>query len=508
MTGFVEQHGGWGDRQRAAAAEMTERVDVEGLETVRVGFVDLHGLVRAKTITADHLPGVLADGLPIVSTLLSKDTSGRTVYPAFAPDGGVGVAGMGGAGDVVMVPDPTTFQVLPWADRTGWLLSDLRLKDGAPVPFDPRGALRSALGRAAARGLDLVTGLELEFHLLRADEGPLDPLEVNLPGAPGRARAVSPLDRGYQLLSEDRADALEPFLGELTRTLRRLGIPLRTVEVEFGPGQVEVTTAPLQGLAGADAMVLLRGAVRSVARRAGLLATFMCRPQLPEACSSGWHLHQSLVRTGGEAPGSNAFVAESSEAFVAESSEAFVAESSEAFVAADRSGLSAIGTGYLGGLLRHARAGCVFAVPTVNGYKRFQPNSMAPDRVLWAQDNRAAMLRVVGSAERGDLHLENRAGEPAANPHLAMAAQLAAGLDGVDRALDPGPSADQPYATEAPRLPTSLAEAVRALDADTELRELLGPALVDHVAGIKRAEVARFEAAVTDWEQREYLHLF
>ncbi len=477
--GFVERYGDWTDEQRDAARHVVERVDVERLEWIRVGFVDLHGLVRAKTIAADQLPGALADGVPIVSTLLSKDTSGRTVYGAFAPDGGVGVPGMGGAGDVVMVPDPTTFRVLPWAEHTGWLLSDLRLKDGAPVPFDPRGTLRTALHRAAGRGLGLVTGLELEFHLLRPDsDAPLDPLEVNRPGAPGRARGVTPVDRGYQLLSEDRADALEPLLGELGRTLRRLGIPLRTLEVEFGPGQVEVTTAPLPGLAGADTMVLLRGAVRSAARRAGLLATFMCRPQLPEACSSGWHLHQSLVLDDG----SNAFAGDG--------------------------GLSAVGSGYLAGLLRHARAGCVFAVPTVNGYKRFQPHSMAPDRVLWAQDNRAAMLRVVGSAGRGDLHVENRAGEPAANPYLAMAAQLVSGLDGVDRALDPGPSADQPYATDAPRLPTSLAEAVRALDDDSELRELLGPALVDHYAGVKRAEVARFEAAVTDWEQREYLHLF
>ncbi|RBY90807.1 glutamine synthetase family protein [Blastococcus sp. TF02A-26] len=475
---FVEEHGGWDDGQREAARQLRERVDVEGIEAVRVGVVDLHGLVRGKTVMADQLPGILAGGLPIVSTLLSKDTSGRTVYGAFAPDGGVGVAGMGGAGDVVMVPDPTTFRVLPWAPGTGWLLSDLRLTDGAPVPFDPRGTLRAALARAAERDLELVTGLELEFHLLHVEDGPLDPAEINRPGAPGRARAVSPVDRGYQLLSEDRADALEPFLAELARTLRALGIPLRTVEVEFGPGQVEVTTAPLRGLAGADAVVLLRSAVRSVARRAGLLATFMCRPQLPEACSSGWHLHQSLEHPDG----GNAFVGDD--------------------------GLSEVGRGYLAGLLRHARAGCVFAVPTVNGYKRFQPFSMAPDRVLWAHDNRAAMLRVVGSAERGDLHVENRAGEPAANPYLAMAAQLVAGLDGVDRGLDPGPSADQPYATEAPRLPTSLTEAVRALDGDTELRALLGPALVDHYAGVKRAEVARFEAAVTDWEQREYLHLF
>ncbi len=485
-SGFVERSGAWTAAQREAAADVLERVRAERLTTVRVGFVDLHGIVRTKAIAADQLPGAFAEGLPVVSTLLSKDTSGRTVFPAFAPDGGVGVPGMGGAGDVVMVPDPTTFRVLPWATATGWLLSDLRLKDGAPVPFDPRGALRGALDRAAGAGLDLLAGIELEFHVLRPDDAPLGALDVNHPGAPGRATAVAPLDRGYQLLSEDRADALDFFLEPLGDTLRTLGVPLRTLEVELGPSQLEVTTGPERGLAAADTMVLLRTAVRQVARRTGLLATFMCRPQMPEACSSGWHLHQSLVRSDG----GNAFIAEAGDAFAGDG------------------GLSPVGTGYLAGLLRHARAGCVFAVPTVNGYKRFQPNSMAPDRVLWAYDNRAAMVRVVGSAERGDLHVENRAGEPAANPYLAMAAQLAAGLDGVDRALDPGPSADQPYATDAPRLPTSLAEAVRALEDDRELRELLGPALVDHVAGVKRAEVARFETAVTDWEQREYLHLF
>ena len=484
----VEEVGRWRAADHEAAAEVLARVRREGIETVRVGFVDPHGLVRTKSLAAGQLPRVFADGLNVVSTLLSKDTSGRTVFPAFSPGGGVGIPGMGGAGDVVMVPDPGTFRVLPWAEATGWLLCDLRLTNGDPVPFCSRGALRAALGRAADRGYDLLTGIEVEFHLFRSADTPLGPQEVNRPGAPGRADDVQPLDRGYQLLSEDRADAVEPFLGLVGRALRGLGIPLRTTEIEFGPSQIELTTGPQRGLASADAMILLRSAVRQLARRHGLLATFMCRPQAPETCSSGWHLHQSLVRLDGEGD-VNAFAASDS-------------------LPSDDQGLSPIGRNYVAGLLRHARAGCVFAVPTVNGYKRFQPYSMAPDRVLWAHDNRAAMIRVVGSSRAGDIHVENRVGEPAANPYLALAAQLSAGLDGIDRRLDPGPSADEPYVTEATRLPTSLGEAVRALDDDAELRGLLGPALVDHVVGLKRAEVARFEAAVTDWEQREYLHLF
>jgi glutamine synthetase len=482
---FVEDTGLWDDAARVAADRALARIRDEGIESVRVCFVDLHGVLRSKQVAAEVLPGVFADGLTAVSTLLSKDTSGRTVVAAFSGDGGVGIPGMAGAGDMVLVPDPSTFRVLPWADRTAWLLCDLRLKDGDAVPFCSRSALRAALRRAADRGFELVTGLEVEFHLFRPSGAPLEPPDVGRPGAPGRADAIVPLDRGYQLLGEDRADALEPFLAGIRGVLRELGIPLRTTEIEFGPSQVELTTGPQPGMASADAMVLLRSAVRQVARRQGYLATFMCRPQSPESCSSGWHLHQSLVRSDGDGR-------------------------SSAFAAEDAAGgdLSRVGRGYVAGLLRHARAACVFSVPTVNGYKRFQPYSMAPDRVLWAYDNRAAMLRVVGSSGAGDVHVENRVGEPAANPYLALTAQLLAGLDGIDRGLDPGPSADEPYATEAVRLPTSLGEAVRALTEDEDFRTLMGPALVDHFAGLKRAEVARFEAAVTDWEQREYLHLF
>jgi glutamine synthetase len=485
---FIEDFGLWTAADRDTAAEVLSRTRADGVETVRVSFVDPHGLLRTKSVAADLLPRVFEDGLTAVSTLLSKDTSGRTVFAAFSPDGGVGVPGMGGAGDMVMVPDPSTFRVLPWAERTAWLLCDLRLRNGDAVPFCSRSALRTALGRAAERGFELLTGIEVEFHLFRPAGTPLGPQEVNRPGAPGRADSIQPLDRGYQLLSEDRADALEPFLSAVGRALRELGIPLRTTEIEFGPSQIELTTGTQLGMASADSMVLLRSAVRQVARRQGYLATFMCRPQAPETCSSGWHLHQSLVRRDGEGH-------------------------VNAFAPADGAppcdgALSPVGRSYVAGLLRHARAGCVFVVPTVNGYKRFQPYSMAPDRVLWAHDNRAAMIRVVGSVQAGDTHVENRVGEPAANPYLALAAQLVSGLDGVDRRLDPGPSADEPYATEATRLPTSLGEAVRALEEDRELHTLLGPALVDHYAGLKRAEVSRFEAAVTDWEQREYLHLF
>lgn len=481
---FVDEHGGWGPAEQDAASAVITLLEHDDIDTVRLCFVDLHGLLKGKAVAADVIPSVFRTGMTVVSTLLSKDTSGRTAFSAFSPDGGVHHAEMGGAGDMVMVPDPRTFRILPWAERTAWMLCDLRFKSGAAVPFCSRSALRSALSDAAQSGFELMTGLEVEFHVYRPLNGRLGPEEINRPGFPGRSDDFESLDRGYHLLSQDRADALEPLLSAIGRTLRQLEVPLRTTEIEFGPSQVELTTAPQLGLKPADDMVMLRSAVKQVARSRGYHATFMCRPQAPHACSSGWHLHQSLVRRDGDST-ANVFQSDH-----------------------DNASLSTTGLTYVGGLLRHARAACVFAVPTVNGYKRFQPFSMAPDRVLWAHDNRAAMIRVVGTPRDPNAHIENRVGEPAANPHLYIASQLAAGLDGVHQSIDPGPSADQPYATEATRLPATLREAVDALDADQGIRRLLGGELVDHYVGLKRAEVARFDAAVTDWEQREYFHLY
>jgi glutamine synthetase len=156
----------------------------------------------------------------------------------------------------------------------------------------------------------------------------------------------------------------------------------------------------------------------------------------------------------------------------------------------------------------HAGAAAAFSTPTINGYKRYRPFSNAPDRAIWGCDNRGAMIRVLGGAGDAATRLENRVGEPAANAYLYMASQIVAGLDGIDTARDPGPSADMPYATEAPMLPRSLDEALTALDASACFRAGFGDAFVDYFLTIKRAELARFQAEVSDWEQREYFSTF
>jgi glutamine synthetase len=479
--GFIEKFGLWTDEQKEAADAVLTRLRDEGLQSVRVSFVDQHGLLRGKTIPASGLPAVFRGGLNCVSTLLSKDTSGTTVFSAFNDDGGLGVAEMAGAADVVMVPDPTTFHLLPWVGGTGRVLCDLRFVSGEPVPLCSRSVFRSALDRAAVAGFGYLTGLEIEFHLYRRAE--------HSPNADGIGRCahptpVEPINHGNQLLSEDRGDEIEPATRRIREVLGRMGIELRSIEVEYGADQLEVTLDPAVGLGSADAMVLLRSTIKQIARRSGYHATFMCRPQIPDSKSSGWHLHQSLITAGAE-PGRNVFIPDGGEGPV-----------------------SAVGRHFIAGQLAHASAACVFANPTINGYKRFQPYSMAPDRIAWARDNRGAMIRLVGSAEDGSTHLENRIGESAANPYLYMASQLHSGLTGIDAALPLGPSADDPYATEAARLPANLGEAVDALEADTELSRAMGAQFAAYYAAIKRAEIARFERTVTDWEHREYFDLF
>jgi glutamine synthetase len=229
-------------------------------------------------------------------------------------------------------------------------------------------------------------------------------------------------------------------------------------------------------------MILFRSAVKQIARRHGYHATFMCRPKLPNVFASGWHLHQSLVSRGS---GENAFMSK---------------EGGEV--------LSAFGRHYLAGLLQHARASAVFTTPTINGYKRYRSYSLAPDRAIWGRDNRGVMIRVLGGANDPATRLENRIGEPAANPYLYMASQILSGLDGVDRALDPGPSADTPYETKANLLPKTLQDAVSALKDDPFFREALGAGFVDYYVHIKNAEIERFQAEVSDWEQREYFEMF
>jgi len=487
MSCFAERCGVF---DAAAAERVQQSVREWGLDQVRVAWCDVHGLLRGKTLMPGALRSAFEDGVGMVSTLMLKDTSDRTALKIFEPgalDAIPGLSGFGRANNLLLLPDPGSFRVLPWAPGTGWLQAQPWFTDATPVSIDPRRALQSALATLADAGYTLMCGLEVEFHIYRITEERLDPAQADWPGEPPAVALIHP---GYQLLGEAHADLADAPLAIVRRTAQSLGLPLRSLEVELGPSQVEAVFDATDALTAADQMVLFRNGVRQALRRAGYLASFVCRPPFANIMSSGWHLHQSLLD---RSSGHNAFVREA------------------AVGAPDTAQhwLSDTGSAWLAGLLTHARGAALCCTPTVNGYGRFQPNVMAPVAASWGRDHRGAMLRVLGGAGEAATRIENRLGEPMANPYLYIASQIHAGLDGLRRGLQPPRATDAPY-EQAPgeheRLPTGLGEAIAEFNGDSVMTQGFGAPLVAAYSAIKRSELARFEQADDPlaWQRREY----
>tara|TARA_B100001094_G_C18186132_1_gene803895 strand:+ start:651 stop:2111 length:1461 start_codon:yes stop_codon:yes gene_type:complete len=476
---FIKNFDLWDTSQINAAKEVIKKIKSLDLDVLRISFPDQHGILRGKTIMASEVLSAFSNGISMVTTLLAKDTSHKTVFPWFTEGGGFKLEEMTGGGDFLMIPDPKTFRVLPWAKKTGWILADIYFPNGKPVPFSTRQILRNAVTEVNNKGYEYCSGLEIEFHLFKLEDPKLMP---NQAGQPPEPPEVSLLAHGFQYLTEQRMDELDPYLETLREHLTKLELPLRTLEVEFGPSQIEITFDPRNGIESADNMILFRNAVKQIAHRQGLHATFMCRPNLPNLFSSGWHLHQSLIDLKTK---KNAFIPEK------------VDET-----------LSQIGLKFIAGLLKHAQGSSIFTTPTINGYKRYQPYSLAPDRVLWGKDNRGAMLRAIGGVKDKTTRIENRMGEPTANPYLYLASQIYSGLDGIDNKLTPTIPVDAAYDTEAEMLPKSLMEAVNALRSDHYLIQKFGAQFCDYILHIKEAEISRFLSTVTDWEHKEYFEIF
>ncbi len=293
------------------------------------------------------------------------------------------------------------------------------------------------------------------------------------------------------------ADVADP----LAAMLKALGLPLRTIEHESGPGQIETTFGPMLALDAADAMLLFRTQVKQACRRRGFHASFMTLPRLESFDPSGWHLHQSVTSTKTNI---NVFAAGGS--------------------AQDT--ISPEGEAYVEGLLSRAREFCLLSVPTVNGYRRLAPQfTLSPTSVNWRFEDRSAMVRVLSGGS--STHVENRIGEPCANPYLAIASQLYAGLEGLISGTAGGswPSGTRGCPANRvayPALPRSLREALDAFRESSGAEELLGTPLKTCLMKLKESEASRFDAwcaaerpsaeeitdEVTEWEHREYFGVF
>jgi len=493
-SGFIEKHGLWTDSQFDQSKEVAGRIKSDDIKLVRVAWSDPHGASRAKTVTAEAFLGALTNGFNINVATATLDASGARVFSSFSRGGGMGLDEMTGSPNLIIAPDPSTFRILPWEPDVGWILCDDYFSSGRPFHFSPRHVLRKQLERLKGRGLRSIVGLEVEWYLLRLSEDHLTEENIGSPGIKGRALRAFPIEPGYSFHSESNFDLMHEPVAQLADAYEALNLPIRSFENEWGPGQVECTFGPTEALRAADNMLLFRTATRQITRRMGYLASFMCWPKVKGLFPSGWHLHQSL----------------------------FDAETGGNVLAPSESGepLSKLGRTYLAGLLTHAVSATVFANPTVNAYRRFRANSLAPDRLTWGGDHRGVMLRVLGEVGDHGSRIENRIGEPSANPYLYIASQIIAGLDGIDNALDPGAPDTDPYSADRTKLPKRLPVALDSLEHSSLLRREMGDLFVNYYLALKRNESDRFSEFVkannldlaseeiTDWEQNEYFDFF
>jgi glutamine synthetase len=435
-------------------AERARELLPDAISSVRVTFSDLHGIQRGKDIPVAELDRVVEDGVTFCWAVMGTDLRHTPV-----------VGGERGYPDMVARPDLDTLVELPWDPGVASCLCLLE-RDGSPEPTDPRRLVGRAEGALAELGLTAKVGPELEFFLCRRDESG----EVR--------RYVDNLSMVYTVGPQADPRGLNR---ELLAACAALGIGAFAANHEYMNSQYEINLRHADALTAADRAFLLKTSVKDIAAQHGLLATFMGKP-FNDQGGSGTHLHLSLARDGGNAfdgPG-------------------------------EADGVSAELRHFAAGVLAHCSALMAFLNPTINAYRRIQPDSLAPTHANWGWDNRSTFIRV--PPERGGAtRLEVRVGDGAANPYLAIAAVLAAGHDGLARELEPPePVTGDAYRADlehaGARLPGALEEALDALEADDVLRHALGPEIVDTFLAVKRFEVERHRAWVSDWEVDEYLH--
>jgi glutamine synthetase len=423
-----------------------------GVTRLRVHYSDLLGTTRAKVIPLELAEEAAEAGLNFCVAVFAIDHVG------VMPDG-TGLRDEVQFRDMTVVADLATTRIVPWERDTAICLSDCYF-DGGPLSADPRGILKRAIAEAEQHGLRLLCGHELEFFLFRRTRRGLERYATG----PGLVYRMDPRvdPRGVVRAMED--------------AVRGLGLPFVCVNQEYDPSQWEINTRYDDALKAADDAHLLKLAIKEIAAMHGLVATFMGRPM--EGGTSGYHLHISAV----------------------DEQERNLFEDPDA-----EYGLSELARWFIGGVLAHGRGTTAVMAPTVNAYRRFVAQELAPYWINWGPDNRSVYVRI--PAERGKgTRVECRGADGTASAYLASAAEIFAGLDGVESRLDPGPAAFGVYEGEGwETMPFTLGEALDALEADAYVRDKLGEQFVQAFVAIKRNEVRRFSLAVTDWEIREYL---
>jgi glutamine synthetase len=435
-------------------SDILTRTEQNQIKFIDLQFTDVVGVVKNVTIPVHQLPAALENGI---------------WFDGSAIEGFARIA----ESDMHLRPDPTTFAVIPWLkdeESTARLICNVYTPDGQPFPGDPRSILKKVLDEAAEMGFRYNTGPELEFFLLK-------------PNANGNLTPPTPYDSGSYF--DAPSDMSAGLRRQMATTLEALGLQVEAMHHEGAHGQQEIDFRYSDALTTADSAVTLRVALKVIAQLNGLYCTFLPKP-IRGINGSGMHVHQSLTYI---ANGNNAFSDPG-----------------------DPHGLSKIAKHFIAGQLAHAKGMCAILAPLVNSYKRLVAGYEAPVYISWARINRSALIRVPRASESDSTRIELRCPDPSCNPYLAFTVMLAAGLDGIRRELQvPEATEENIYLLEKPNyssyplLPTSLNQALQAMEEDEVVRNALGAHTHEVFINAKRLEWEDYRLEVTDWELDKYL---
>jgi glutamine synthetase len=427
---------------------------VHNIHTVLISMCDGSGASRVKAIPRTRFADAVENGVAYQSGVLSLDSAADFAF-------GTGYDFERVGENFLLLPDCRSAFVSPWHPGTAVVMADPYLHDGRPADAAPRLMLQGVLRRLAQRGLRVTWGWEFEFYTFRPDGDDFVPMTPD-----------------SQALHQLRYRQAEPMVEALRQSLGEAGIDLVDAVHEYGPGQLEVNFPPADDLFGVDRAFFFRLAVKEILAKLGVVASFMTKP-LNGRSASGCHVHQALYEGD-----RNRFASDT-----------------------DAEGVSELLRNWIGGQVRHAAALTALVTQTINGYKRYAPNTFAPSNISWGFENRTTMIRI--PLDRGEnTRVENRLPEAATNPYVSAAGMLATGLLGLDEGPDEKHFAgENAYALDLPRLPATLPEALAALRADTSVQAMLGEPFVRLYLALKENELRRFNGYVSEWERSEYLEL-
>lgn len=442
------------------AESIRRRFEDNHIRRVKLGAFDMDGALRGKYISVEKFWAAMESGLGFCDVIFGWDI-GDVLYDNVKFTGW-----HTGYPDAHCRIDLGSYRLVPWEPGTAFFLLDFYRPDGEPLEIAPRQVFQRVLARAAERGYSAHFAAEYEFFIFRETAESLRGKHFS---------GLTPLTPGMFGYSVLRASANADLVLEMLEGLAALDVPVEGFHTETGPGVYEAAIAVAPGLAAADRAALFKTAVKEIAGRHSLTPTFMAKWNAALPGSSG-HLHQSLSHGG---------------------------DSANLFYGDGDGGMSEVMRQYVAGLVTNMAGLAAVFCPTINSYKRTVPGAWAPVNATWGVDNRTTAVRAIPGRKKST-RVELRVTGADINPYLAMAASLAAGLDGIEHKLELGPPTVNAYSGDAPALPRTLAEATRLFRESRVAREWLGEEFVEHYASTREWEVRQYEKAVTDWELARY----